>query len=295
MDALRLSALCIICSYVLVRVDGIIYKQMTDDCGSRINAYGEHQLLLYFLGSRDCVVTIATTSTFPWKMLYFENFAVSCNLGSVSIRNIYGRPPNGLDRDLCGYVYTSEVYTTKGDIKIKYTPKTQWINGSFTLILTPFSDSYSCPSYGHVCDNGRCINAALKCNGYNSCGDNSGCLTDSSNLDHTPESHKGTGVDGVGIGVGVAVGVIVIIVVSILIICWRRKRIRTPAQQARPSAPPMQVVYSSTAQPGQFNQGFSHELYGIYMHQTAASLPQATTLNDHSPPPYDSAWAPKQI
>ncbi|KAH3771238.1 hypothetical protein DPMN_172549 [Dreissena polymorpha] len=117
---------------------------MTDDCGSRINAYGEHQLLLYFLGSRDCEVTIATTSTFPWKMLYFENFAVSCNLGSVSIRNIYGRPPNGLDRDLCGYVYTSEVYTTKGDIKIKYTPKTHVKNSLiysiirlFIVIITP--------------------------------------------------------------------------------------------------------------------------------------------------------------
>ena len=33
----------------------------------------------------------------------------------------------------------------------------------------------SCPTYGHVCKNSRCIDDDVACNGYNSCGDDSGC------------------------------------------------------------------------------------------------------------------------
>ncbi|XP_052232795.1 uncharacterized protein LOC127845727 [Dreissena polymorpha] len=288
MDALRFSAVCTICSYLLYFevVDGISFKQMVDKCGSRITASGEHQLSLYFSGSRECEVTIETTSTFPWIMFYFQSFTVGCNAGSVSIRNEYGLPPNGLARYLCNYVSTSEVYTNNGDIKIKFTPKTGWSYGGFTLILTLFSDSDSCPIWGHVCDNGRCIDAGLKCNGYNTCGDNSECW-----IDHKFD-YRYSGSSTVILGVGVAVVVVILIMVTVTIICCRRRH----AQQRIPaSASTMQVVYAIRADPGRFNQGITHSMYDIWMQQTAANAPQTPSVFGQQPPPYDPQWVPKDI
>ncbi|XP_052230271.1 uncharacterized protein LOC127844246 isoform X4 [Dreissena polymorpha] len=213
MEALRVAALfaSVVCLMRFERTDGISYKNMTDYCGSRITMYDDKQLLIYYIGSKECKVTIVTKSQFSNLMLYVRSFAADCIYGEVTIKNQYDESTYG-----------------------------------------------NCPSNGHVCGNKRCIDVDLKCNGYNSCGDNSGCWFNSSKSDHSS-------IDGVGIGIGIAAGVIVLIVVSLLIICCRQRRTGTHAQQARPSAPPVQVVYSTRSNPGQFN--------------------------DQSPPPYDPAWA----
>ncbi|KAH3771222.1 uncharacterized protein LOC127844246 isoform X3 [Dreissena polymorpha] len=259
MEALRVAALfaSVVCLMRFERTDGISYKNMTDYCGSRITMYDDKQLLIYYIGSKECKVTIVTKSQFSNLMLYVRSFAADCIYGEVTIKNQYDESTYGLPESLCGHVSVSKVYTAYGGVSIKYTPKKlRW--ASFSFVVTLYSDLRNCPSNGHVCGNKRCIDVDLKCNGYNSCGDNSGCWFNSSKSDHSS-------IDGVGIGIGIAAGVIVLIVVSLLIICCRQRRTGTHAQQARPSAPPVQVVYSTRSNPGQFN--------------------------DQSPPPYDPAWA----
>lgn len=56
----------------------------------------------------------------------------------------------------------------------------------------------------------------------------------------------------------------------------------------------MQVVYAVSTNSGNFNQGFSQELYGIQMQHTAANFQPRTPSYDLSPPPYDPTWAPKE-
>ncbi|KAH3771223.1 uncharacterized protein LOC127844246 isoform X1 [Dreissena polymorpha] len=287
MEVSQLSALfsIYVCLMRFERTHGISYKNMDDYCGSRISMDGDNQLSLYFSDDDECEVTIATTSQFPNMMLYFERFSVGCIYGTVTIRNKYGEPSSGLPESLCGYVSSSKVYTHNGDVKIKYVSKNGWTYASFSLIATLYSDSSTCGRWDHVCANGRCIDQDLKCNGYNSCGDNSGCSDDNNE----------SSVSGVSIGVGISVGVIVLVIATVTIICCRRRSIGIPTQQPQPTAPGMQVVYAVHANSGQLNQRFSHGLYGIHMQQTAANNLPTTPLYDHLPPPYDPTWAPKDM
>ncbi|KAH3777479.1 hypothetical protein DPMN_178926 [Dreissena polymorpha] len=116
---------------------------MDDYCGSRITLYNDHQIALQFSDDEECEVTIETTRQFPMMMLYIKSFSVSCLNGNVSIRNQYGRPPDGLSGALCGSVSSSKMYKSDGEVKIKYNPikGIRWTYGSFTLIITLYTDS----------------------------------------------------------------------------------------------------------------------------------------------------------
>ncbi|KAH3771221.1 hypothetical protein DPMN_172530 [Dreissena polymorpha] len=57
----------------------------------------------------------------------------------------------------------------------------------------------------------------------------------------------------------------------------------------------MQVVYDIRAAPGQFNQGFSPNLYDIWMQQTTANDQQTPSVSCEQPPSYDPQWAPKDM
>ena len=65
-----------------------------------------------------------------------------------------------------------------------------------------------CDSWEISCDNGRCIDDSLRCNGYNPCGDYSDCQL------------------SVGEISGIAVGAVVcfIITLAIIVVCVRRRR-----------------------------------------------------------------------
>ncbi|XP_052229768.1 uncharacterized protein LOC127843912 isoform X2 [Dreissena polymorpha] len=276
-----------------------VHKDMDDYCGSRITLNDDHQLALQFAYDYECKVTIETTRQFPMMMLYFKSFSVSCLNGNVTIRNQYGRPPDGLPEALCGNVPSSKMYTSDGAVKIKYNPqKIGWTYGSFfTLIITLYSDSGTCPSWGHVCDNGWCIDAVLKCNGYNSCGNKSGCLLDSSDLNRPSSGEKiGAKSDGIVVGVVAVVAVgVAATVFTTTFICCRRRATRTPAQLTRPTAPQMHDVDATAPNPGHFDQGFLIENSGILMQRTTANYSQVTLSYEQPPPPYNPSWAPKVI
>lgn len=80
------------------------------------------------------------------------------------------------------------------------------------LIVHYASAEQGCPHLSFLCDNGRCIDDAIRCNGYDSCGDNSGCRQDIS---------SGTIA---GIVVGSLVGFFVLIGILIAVTCNISKR-----------------------------------------------------------------------
>ncbi|XP_060553006.1 uncharacterized protein LOC132714219 isoform X2 [Ruditapes philippinarum] len=67
----------------------------------------------------------------------------------------------------------------------------------------------SCPSYGHECDNSRCIDKQLVCNGYDSCGDGSGCVTRTRSV--------------TGIVIGITVGVVLVICLFVCCLYFIRR------------------------------------------------------------------------
>lgn len=65
----------------------------------------------------------------------------------------------------------------------------------------------NCPHSSFQCNNQRCIDPSIRCNGYDSCGDNSGCRKELSSI----------GV--AGIVVGSLVGSAVLLAIGISIAC----------------------------------------------------------------------------
>ncbi|KAH3771224.1 hypothetical protein DPMN_172533 [Dreissena polymorpha] len=209
-------------------------------------------------------------------------------------------------KNFCDNVSSSNVYTENGDVTIKYISNKEYSYSfdSFILVVTQFSISGTCPSWGYLCDNGRCIDANLKCKGYNPCGDNSVCLIQHicSDWDVTTSSDKFGSCESEGNGANVdlfiraGIGVVVFTIVIVTSVICRLKRAGTPSWQTRTpaqpgsTAPPMQDAIPNIEQ---FNQGFSHELRGIQVQQTTENVPQSTPVHDQLPPPYDPEWAPK--
>ena len=76
--------------------------------------------------------------------------------------------------------------------------------------ITSLSDE--CPSFAYECDNSRCIDKDISCNGFNSCGDNSSC---------SPSSSLST-ESLVGIAIGCTVTVLFLVAMTVFCTYNRR-------------------------------------------------------------------------
>ncbi|XP_045161510.2 uncharacterized protein LOC123526432 isoform X2 [Mercenaria mercenaria] len=130
-------------------------------------------------GSGSCELKIeAWYNTYHKLMFYFENLNLDCSEGHLEffvVQNTDSRV-TGLEHDVCGPNKPKGVFTVDTRfLQIKYIPrKSQQILDVFSVIITAFRED-TCPRYAHKCANSRCIDEDLACNGYDSCGDGSGC------------------------------------------------------------------------------------------------------------------------
>ncbi|XP_060600495.1 uncharacterized protein LOC132753942 isoform X3 [Ruditapes philippinarum] len=91
----------------------------------------------------------------------------------------------------------------------------------------------SCPSYGYVCDNSLCIEENIRCNGFDSCGDGSGCDL--------------TGAALIGVVIGGIVGVLLIISIIVSFVCCFIHRKDTAGTLQNTAATTQAVTYESQA------------------------------------------------
>lgn len=72
-----------------------------------------------------------------------------------------------------------------------------------------------CPSSAFECDNSRCIDNVIECNGYDSCGDGSVC-------------DRSTAAAVIGVIVGSLVGLALVITAIMCCVCCMRKSGKSP-------------------------------------------------------------------
>ncbi|XP_053379436.1 uncharacterized protein LOC128548493 [Mercenaria mercenaria] len=216
---------------------------------------------------RYCQTTFEAWYTrYPKFMFYFEDLDLDCDKGHLEfyIGQNTGIRVSGLERDVCGKDKPRGVFTVEERyFRIKYVPKrSQYISDIFSIIITTYEDS-SCPSYAYKCANSRCINQDLACNGYDSCGDGSGCFLSTAAI--------------IGIVIGGLAGLALIISVVICCICATRRR-RAATQGTVQTTGMPAVAYSTHNQ-----QVYSQPMYGINQgspyNPSQSPYPVATATN----------------
>ncbi|XP_060600493.1 uncharacterized protein LOC132753942 isoform X2 [Ruditapes philippinarum] len=177
--------------------------------------------------------------SFTRLMFYFEDLDLDCDKGHLEFyvgENSDDRI-KGLEDDICGKSKPAGVFKVNSRyIRIKYVPvESQLISNVFSIIVTSFgydSDG-SCPSYGYVCDNSLCIEENIRCNGFDSCGDGSGCDL--------------TGAALIGVVIGGIVGVLLIISIIVSFVCCFIHRKDTAGTLQNTAATTQAVTYESQA------------------------------------------------
>lgn len=207
-----------------------------------VNTYDQIRLKLTagtsYGANMRCQLRLTTT----WDsqlMVYFKSMDISYSSGC---QTDYLQLYDGSTRSFplipggkqCGYAAPSGVYKTSGSDLTLYFQSGSIVeyDTGFDIIVTSFHTG-SCYSWEHDCDNGRCIDDSLTCNGYNPCGDYSDCdfvLT----------------VGGIA---GIVIGGIVftVVVIAVVLIC-RRRRVLYVQQGA-----PVATVTTATSSYG-YNQ-----------------------------------------
>lgn len=182
-------------------------------------------------------------TTYPKLMFYFEHLNLDCDEGHLEFfREESGqRRVSGLESNICGNKPQEVFAVDSRYFRIKYVPKKrQHISNVFSIIITAYSED--CPSYAYQCDNSRCIDMDIRCNGYDSCGDGSGCDLE-------------TGVI-IGIVVGSVAGLAFIVSLIICCICCARKSGKTPGTVQNQVATPAAYTFS-------VQQGYSQPVYSV--------------------------------
>ncbi|WAR01948.1 hypothetical protein MAR_008506 [Mya arenaria] len=237
------------------QVRGIYTVQMDNRCGETISMAEDNQMELKFdkelLMENSCTVTISNTANFPNLMFYFDDFDVECRHGHVSVTDEFQIRPSGLDSQICGKE-PKRVYTVNGGLKVTYTLlKDRSNEDEFEMVITAFADKEACPSNGHVCSNGRCIDNNLHCNGYDSCGEGADC---SSGLNAGALA---------GIIIGTLLCLLFVVVVAVCCVCCKSqsKRKRMQASPITYSQPMYgyQPQSGYQPQPGSAPYGYQHQ------------------------------------
>ncbi|XP_071087822.1 uncharacterized protein [Haliotis cracherodii] len=112
---------------------------------------------------------------------------------------------NGIHGE-CGSTVSNRSYTTRGDavtLKFRTDDTTQF--GQFDILVTSFNMAinHTCSSSRYLCNNNRCINKFLTCNGFDDCGD------DSDEIDGCSDIISGAAIAGIVVGVLVFITVCV--------------------------------------------------------------------------------------
>lgn len=195
---------------------------MNDNCGGSVDVglYDQIRVRLSRGSSsshhRQCTLLLSTNFD-SRMMVYYKDInipdsGVYCNDNFLEIDDGSSSSSACLTGSCrqCGYSPPGGVYTTSGRYMfLNFQSQSQFTYASFDLIITSYHNGI-CNSDEHECDNGRCIDSSLTCNGKNSCGDYSDCefiLTVG-------------GIAGVVIGCAVFITIIIIVIV----VCRRRRR-----------------------------------------------------------------------
>lgn len=216
----------------------ISYFYMDQYCGQNIDLDNYDQIRLKltsrssFEPDMNCQVTIGTAFS-DQMMLYFKSLDIekdfTCSSDYLEMHDglSMGDPYIGGSR-LCGNTPPNRVFTTSGRFLTMWfrSDSSQQYSG-FDMVITSYHTG-SCGSEEFNCNNGRCIDNSLKCNDYNSCGDNSDC--------------KFTFTIGGITGAAVGGTVFILIIVIIAVVVCRRRRRRKLYQ-----TPPTHTTYSSTS------------------------------------------------
>ncbi|XP_060580226.1 uncharacterized protein LOC132737014 [Ruditapes philippinarum] len=221
-------------------------------------------------------------SYYSYFMIYFDDLDLDCSDGHLEFYSGESGQSrvNGLEADICGSSKPDGVYTIKDRyFRIRYVPKRrQYITDIFTVVITAYGTGY-CPSYGHTCSNGRCIDDDIVCNGYNSCGDNSSCDLSTGAI--------------IGIAVGGVAGLAIVVSAIICCVCCAKRTGMRQGTTVQNTGAPV-VVYSAQNQ-NRFSQpmyGVNQPMYGVNYNIPPGQQQPVTIQNQGTPYPASSAMYP---
>ncbi|XP_021365828.1 MAM and LDL-receptor class A domain-containing protein 1-like [Mizuhopecten yessoensis] len=144
--------------------------------------------------------------------------SMNSNCKYVMVTAYDGENRNRKIEDMCGFSefnLAKRTFTSsRNALVFNLVTASSLTTSKYDIIVTSYSTGLC--TFGMECDNGRCIDSSLHCNGYNNCGDNSDEFLCSSTV-----------VVGAGIIVAIVLGglfVVVCLPVIIVVMIFRRRR-----------------------------------------------------------------------
>ncbi|XP_038067677.1 low-density lipoprotein receptor-related protein 12-like [Patiria miniata] len=196
---------------------------MDEKCGETIQAgrsggQMDSQLSMYYANDFDCTVTI-TADIGRQILLTFDRVDIEGTpSGDSGCDGDYLEVYEGTSTILspvqviCG-MYASDIVSSLNSVTLRFKTDSSSIEEGFLLSYTSFKSPglTSCDSDEFECDNDRCIDATLKNNFNDNCGDNSdedpfGGLDDALN-------------NAISLGIGIIVAIIIGCIVGVVLLC----------------------------------------------------------------------------
>ncbi|XP_022080365.1 low-density lipoprotein receptor-related protein 12-like [Acanthaster planci] len=152
---------------------------LADSCNSTVQAsnggFIEPDKRLLYNSNLDCTVVL-TAEQGSRFLLRFYRFNLEEPVGGSCVDHltIY----DGLDRlsplsgALCGRTKVDDIVSSSNSITLDFVTDEDGSTNGFEIFYSIFTDA-PCTIDQFACSNSRCIDAALKCDSYNMCGDNS--------------------------------------------------------------------------------------------------------------------------
>ncbi|XP_033755012.1 neuropilin and tolloid-like protein 2 [Pecten maximus] len=212
---------CVVLCLSVVQVLSVQTLYMDDACVSSTITYIDTAARIkasrYTTPNRNLNCSLVVRAR-PMDQLVAVVRKMSSNCNYVTVAAYDGENRNRKIQDMCGlseYYLPKRTFTSSRNAMV-FNLATSSVSSSCTydIIVTSYTTG-SC-SFGFRCDNGRCIDSSLSCNGYNNCGDNSDEVLCSSTI-----------VLGAGIIVAIVLGglfVVVCLPIIVVVSILRRRR-----------------------------------------------------------------------